>query len=207
MAGGMPMPRLYEAVKNTMLSVENSVCLPAEVMALAYAESVANPWMCDCSSTDRAEFNRIPWKEPELSRWLRTFTKITSGVNKGKLARFTYDHEIYREQALDPWFCSLSMVERIVLACRWGMFKKPGFHIVLGEEKEQYFPKLWRFMGSPALQIETAVRDLNQLIPRAEGNFALAAARYHGGPGLRMASRFGNKCEKIKQTFYEGGCT
>lgn len=175
-------------------------------MAIAYAETVANPWWCSCSSADRDELKLLPvLGREDVPKFYERFL-VKAGVNKQKFPRFKFDPELFERVCKDSFCEDLDLLDKIALACRWGMFAKPAWLLCLGEETTNQRDYLHAFNSSPAKQIAVCVADLDEYIPNSGGDFALAASRYHEEWTETQPSKFGDKCARIAERFFERGC-
>jgi hypothetical protein len=200
------MPSLYDNVRNMILEIENPLFTVSEIMAVAYAETVANPWWCSCSSTDRAMLLALPARSDVGRQFFKKHFTVAAGVNKGKFPRFKFEPKMWEQVQTDGAFRHLPDYELVAMACRWGMFQQSAYWLTFQELPADMIGHLMRFNASPARQILVAMNAFQTLLPQAGGDFALAASRYRSYGDEQEPSDYGVKVQRIAQHFFERGC-
>jgi hypothetical protein len=200
------MPVLYDAIKNSILNVGFSALEPAEIMAIIYGVSVGNAWYCSCSSIDRARLDKLPLGVSSDKRVFLKCFEVQSGINKGKMPAFEFKPFRYAQIRATPEYGHMSFFAQIALACSWGMVMKSAYLLTLGESESEIMPALMRYNASQALQIETLIRDFNELLPSVQGDFTEACVRYGIANLWDNCERFAEKAKVLSTQFELRGC-
>jgi hypothetical protein len=179
---------------------------PSEVMAIAYLETLAIPWYCTCSKSDAQELAKLPLGSDFLRQNFLSYIRVRTGPNKGKIPRFRFNSYLFELVSADESCSALTQVERIILSCMWGMFMKPGITAAFSEADDKRLAYLERFWSSQSMQIDLAIRDLDELIAGESGSFRWAAARYRRERLFDDENGYGEKAERLAGDFLERGC-
>lgn len=203
---GIPNLAVYNAVVNTMRGLDGVLCKPSELMALAYCETHCIGYFCASCGADKQELLRLPLKsESERKEFLR-YNVIKAGLNRGRVARFSYSPEDAAYLLQSRAHAHLSNIEVLSIACKWGLFLQRGYLVTLLECTLQPLAKLQEFQGSPAMQVRRAIDFLDDLLRASSGDFAVAASKWHGDSGGLLISPFGMRAQREAERFLSLGC-
>lgn len=163
----------------------------ADILAICWRESLCTAWFYHGERLFDVNLTMME-VVPGFSRdeFLR-LNAIASNNGKVACSKFRFEHTWFDEVERDEQFKSMSLAQRLTLACSWGIAQKGALYLVR-YSKTEYAPQVVaEFQRSVDTQLKQLCFDLNDLMSDSAGDKQLAYTRYNSGASAKRVTAYG----------------